>query len=63
VEQLPEIPIRLEDPGALDLFFKLDNHALQQRREQKGREHLRDLEEDVARSHRLPRERSAATKT
>ena len=54
MEQLPEIPIGLEDPRALaslDTLLELEDDALQKRREQKRCEHLRDLQKDVARDH------------
>jgi hypothetical protein len=66
VEQLPEVPIRLEDPGtlaSLNSLLELENDALQQGREQKRCKHLRDLEEDVAGYHRRPLQTSVAATT
>jgi hypothetical protein len=54
VKQLPEVAIGLKNSGplaALNPFFELQNHAPQQRCEQQRREHLSDLQKDIANSH------------
>jgi len=51
VEQFPEVAVGLEDSGtagALHPLLELQNDALQQRREQKNGENLRDLQQDIA---------------
>ena len=55
VEQLPEVTIGLKDArplAALHALFELEDDPLKQGREQKRRQDLRDLKDDVPHGHR-----------
>jgi hypothetical protein len=66
MEELPEIPVRLNKTGAattLDAFLRFEDETLQQWSEQQDTENLADLENEVRQDHAASRERDANSRS